>query len=368
MIRILQIVDSMNTGGIQAFLMNMYRNIDRSKIQFDFLIFREGKQVYEDEILGLGGIIYKVPGRKHGILKNRRAIRNFFKQHTEYTVVHYNASSLSDVTAIREAERQKIPVRIIHSHSTNTPSNKKIHRILHGIHKGKISSLANVYLACSDLAAFWMYSGTPAEKEYRIIKNGVDIQKFSFSPSIREKIRKQLEVADNFVLGHVGRFSAVKNHRFIIDVFAKLRTEYPQLKPKLVLVGDGELLEQIEIYAQQREVASDTSFLGRRNDVADLMQAFDHLILPSFYEGFPVTAIEAQAAGLPCTISATITKETIIKENARMLDINGELESWVKDIGLKKRRITDNQSLYINGFDIQTTVNQLSTIYLGETK
>ena len=360
--RVLQVVDSMDMGGIQAFIMNVYRNIDKENIQFDFLVFRSHEQVFEKEILSLGGKMYKLPGRRDGLLKNKKAIRKFFDEHPEYTVIHYNTSSLSDIGALIEAARRNIPVRIIHSHSTKAPGSK-IHTYIHRFNKRRIEKYATHYLACGKLAADWFYKGTSIIDKVIIVNNGIACSDFQFDAENREIMRKALGLQENFVIGHVGRFSEVKNHRFILQVFNAFVKKYPAMNPKLMLVGNGELFDEMKTLAVELNIDYNVLFLGTRHDIPDLLQAMDVMIMPSHYEGFPVTLVEAQAAGLPCVVSNTITKDAVIKDNVIMKSLEDDVEDWSKSIAENTNRFVENDLLVKSGFDIQSTVNQLITIY-----
>lgn len=360
MIHVLQIVDSMQQGGIQAFLMNLYRNINRDEIQFDFLIFRNDRQWYEKEIEELGGVIYKAPGRKSGIVRCRKYLMDFFQKHKEYEIIHYNASSLSFIEPLYYAKKNGVKTRIIHCHSSSFIGNP-IHILLHKINKNRISSLANIFLSCSEPATVWMFGGTNIESKVQLIQNGIDSRRFLYSEEMRKKYRKELDVDKNLVIGHVGRFSRVKNHVFIIEVFAELKKQ--KKNAILMLVGDGELRNEIESLVVSSGLSDAVRFLGNRNDVSNLMQAMDVLIMPSLYEGFPVTAIEAQAAGLPVVMSNKITKEAVINRNVVMKDLKDSKEEWVKTILTNTERVKNTEGIINKGFDIKDTVEKIVTIY-----
>lgn len=363
MVRVLQIVDCMDLGGIQTFIMNTYRGIVNLGIQYDFMTFHQRKQYFEDEIVDLGGKIYKLPARREGWYKSRKAISDFFEEHPEYQVVHYQTSSLSYLDPLDIAAKKGIPIRIVHSHSTNAPGNK-LHLYLHRFNKKRIKRVATHYFACGELAEKWMFDGTGCE--VKIINNGIDVAQYSYSMSTRESIRSQLGLKDKFVVGHVGRFSAVKNHRFLIEIFSKYVEESGDAR--LMLAGDGELREEMEQYAKSLGIYDKVMFLGARRDVPQLLQAMDYLVMPSLYEGFPVTAIEAQAAGLPCILSNTITKEAVLKENVKMMSINDPPVNWAKALNRDAKRITDNTRLYEAGYDMKETVVDLCSIYTNGRK
>lgn len=358
--RVLQIVDSMDAGGIQAFLMNLYRNIDRNKIQFDFLVFKNSKQWYEDEIIELGGKVIKAPGRKNGIIRCNKYLNNFFKNNNEYEIVHYNVSSLSFISPLYYAKKYKVEKRIIHSHSSSFIGSN-IHRILHVMHKGLIGNLANIYLSCSEPATNWMYGGTSIIDKVELIKNGIDSKKFEFSEENRQKYRDKYGIENYYVIGQVGRFSEVKNYQFTIKVLSEILKINSQVK--LLFIGDGELKSSIENLVIKNKLEDFVLFLGNRADVPELMHAMDVLVMPSLYEGFPVTAVEAQAAGLPVIMSDRITKEVCINENVKMMDLEKGEKVWASEILKRKNRINSIDRIKDNGLDIKTTTEIMENIY-----
>ena len=364
MIRILQIIDHMGSGGIQAFIMNVYRNIDRNQIQFDFLLHHRYDHAYYKEVEQLGGHIYYVPPRSEGILKNRKALNNFFDSHPEYQIVHMHESSLSYITPLQVASEYGVRKRIIHSHNSNIAGNQ-LHRALHWWHKKSVHKVATHYLACGELAAKWMYGGSKVEDNAKVVYNGIDIKSYEFNTSMRKSVRDEFGIPDNaIVIGHVGRFDDVKNHHYLVDILAAMKEIHD--KSYLMLIGNGPRFEGTKHYAKELNVENNVLFLGIRGDVSRLLQGVDVFVLPSFYEGFPVVAVEAQSAGLPVLMSDTISDEVIIKENVEQMSIQLPAEKWAKRIvELSSQRITDNDILYKNGFDVSSTVKFLSDLYLS---
>lgn len=360
--RILQITDSMGMGGIQAFIMNVYRNIDREKYQFDFLLHQKMENGYDDEILKMGGIIYYIPSRHEGIIKNRKALEKFFSKHPEYTVVHQHESSLTYIEPLVIAKKYNVPVRIMHSHSTRA-SGSKIHTLLHKINIHRIKNVATNYFACGELAGKWMYNGSGVEKKVIIVNNGIDIKKYSFDETIRKKVRIELGLDKKFVIGNVGRFSEVKNHTFLIDVFNEFVKLYPD--SELVLVGDGDLQQDMKNKVKELSLSDKVQFLGIRRDVHTILMSFDYVVIPSLYEGFPVTAIEAQAIGVPCLISDSVTKDVVINNNVKMLSLRESADVWADQIYKNKKvqRNSNKEGLIKKGFDIATTTDYLLEIY-----
>lgn len=363
MIRVLQIVDHVDLGGIQSFIMNTYRRLVDKEVQYDFLVFHDRTQYYEEEIHLLGGRIYKLPSRRMGYFKCRRALSDFFDKHTEYKEVHYQTSSLSFITPIVVAKEKGIPVRIIHSHSTQASGNR-IHTVFHSINRLRIHNYANVFLACGKLSAKWMYGNN--SKNTIILYNGIDLEQYSYNEIIRNQVRNELNLDEYYVVGHVGRFSAVKNHVFLVELFEKLcEYEDVEFKPYLVLVGNGELFNDIKTLCENKGIDNRVLFLGGINYVDKVLQSFDAFVLPSLYEGFPVSAIEAQASGLPCFVSDTITEEVKMKENVHMLSIEANMESWCDAIYNDRTRMKDNSALENAGMDINDVVDELLSIYKG---
>lgn len=360
--RVLQIVDSMGMGGIQAFIMNVYREINREEIQFDFLLHSEHEQSYDNEIVNMGGRIYYLPARKEGISKNRKALRNFFAEHKEYSVVHMHISSLTYIEPLVIAKEMGIPIRIVHAHSTRA-SGHAIHTFLHWINKWRIADVATHYYACGNMAADWFFKGTSVANKYVIINNGIKIHQYQFDMNKRQQVREQMGLTNRWVFGHVGRFSKVKNHQYLVNVFSKVCEKYSDKSPILLLVGDGELRPTIEAQVQELGLTEQVIFLGTRHDVPLLLQTIDILLMPSIYEGFPVTIVEGQATGVPCYISDSITKDVVLKENVHMLDISVAPSEWANAIQYDENRILDNKELYSSGLDISTTVSKLKDMY-----
>ena len=359
MIRVLQIVDNMNAGGIQSFIMNVYRRINRDEIQFDFLLCKE-EPLYGEEIQQLGGRIFYVPARSKGILRNRKALRAFFINHPEFTVVHMHESSLSYIEPLIEARKSGVKKRIIHSHSTRVIG-KKIHRVLHRVNQLRIGKYATDYIACGKDAAEWMFGKSLIRNKVEIIYNGIELTKFNYSKSIRDEVRIELKIENQFVIGHLGRFEPVKNHLFLLRVFKSvLSIEENSI---LLLAGTGKLIDTIKQEAIGLSIDDKVKFLGVRNDPERLYQAMDVFLLPSLYEGFPVSAIEAQANGLPCLLSDTITKEACILPNVLMANLNDSPNKWAKMIMNNTERCKDISKVYDMGFDSAKTIQAITSLY-----
>ncbi|NOU97326.1 glycosyltransferase [Paenibacillus sp. LMG 31456] len=362
-IRILHVVVNMNRGGAETLLMNLYRNMDRSKVQFDFLTCKEG--VFDAEILEMGGVVHRIPYIMDiGHFGYINALDQFFIMNPKYKVVHSHMDKMSG-WVLRSAKKAGIPIRIAHSHNTSSEGNAaaKAYKWFAG---KLILPSATHLLACSNSAAKWLFADKA--DAVRVLKNGIECDRFTFSSNIRKQIRKELHLPRNsLVLGHVGRFAPQKNHTFLIDVFAKLNKDKPD--SVLVLVGDGPLRISMEKKVAELNLSDKVKFLGIRSDISRLLQAFDVFVFPSVHEGLPVTLIEAQGAGLPCVISDVISQEVDmgigLVEYYPLIDTVIWVEK-IKSIAHRKLpRSISAQALSRNGYDIKNTAELTKDFYLA---
>ncbi|EOO15538.1 glycosyltransferase family 1 protein [Bacillus cereus] len=365
-LRVLHVVVNMNRGGAETLIMNLYRNIDRSKVQFDFLTCKEG--VFDEEIVKLGGGIHRIPyvtdvGHR-GYIK---ALNTFFSSHPQYKIVHSHMDKMSGFV-LRSAKKAGIPVRIAHSHSTSSEGGTiaKVYKWYAGAF---IIPCATHFLACSIAAAQWLFPDRASTTE--IFKNGIECAKFVFSSEIREQVRKELKLhEDAFVIGHVGRFAYPKNHTFLIDIFAQLIESRP--KSILLLVGDGPLRVEMEKKAEKLNLTNRVKFLGIRSDINRLLQAFDIFVFPSIYEGLPVTLIEAQGAGLPCVISDNITQDVDLGldlvEQCSLLDVR----EWIGKLqSIADRKISRSIAQFVlaeKGYDIKNITGFTQKFYVAVSR
>ena len=358
MIRVLQVATYMGRGGLESMIMNYYRHIDREKVQFDFLVHRQERAAFDDEIESLGGRIYRLPRLVPWSKSYLSALNRFFEEHPEYKVVHVHQDCLSSVI-LKSAAQHNVPVRVAHSHSANQDKNLKYPIKLW--YKRFISQYATNLFACGKDAGDWMFGGA----SYQIINNSIDVAAYTYDPTKRQEMRRQLGLENDFTIGHVGRFNQPKNHPFLIDIFAALLKKEPNAV--LLLAGGGEGMSQIREKAQKLGIAEHVHFLGVRSDVADLMQAMNVFVFPSLYEGLPVTMVEAQAAGLPCIISDKVPPECILTEGlVDVMPLSASPETWAEKI-LAKRAIprTDRRAeIAAHGFDITTEAVKLQEFYL----
>ncbi|MED1205193.1 glycosyltransferase family 1 protein [Heyndrickxia acidicola] len=362
-LRVLHAVVNMNRGGAEMLIMNAYRNIDRSKVQFDFLTSKEGE--FDQEIRSLGGTIYKIPYiSESGHIKYLRDLHTFFKKHNNYKVVHSHMDRMSGLV-LRVAKAEGVAVRIAHSHNTRSEGNGAVR--LYKWYAGHfIKQNATHLMACSTDAAKWLFkkSGTA-----EILKNAIETERFVFSIKTKKQIRTELNIRDEaFVLGHVGRFNKQKNHSFLIDLFAQFQKE--DKNSILILVGEGPLRNGIEKKVRDFQLEERVIILGPRSDIHLLLQAFDIFLFPSLHEGIPVSLIEAQAAGLPCVISDVISKEADLHlglvEFAALNDHADWAEKLKKIKETNLNRVSDAETIAGQGYDIQKTASRLEQFYLDK--
>ncbi len=355
MIRVLHVVTSMDRGGLETMLMNYYRHIDRSKIQFDFLTHREYKAKYDEEIESLGGIIYHLPKLNPFSVKYKKALFDFLITH-HYTIIHVHQDCLSSVV-LKEAKKAAIPVRIAHSHSTSQEKN-----YLYPIkwwYRHFIKNYATKLFACSQEAGQWMFCGA----SFEVVKNAVETEQFVFNKKTRETKRIEFDIKENeLLIGNVGNFWSPKNHCFIIDIFDSIRKIVPS---RLILVGEGTTKIEIEEKVASLGIEDKCIFTGVRTDVSDLLQAMDVFLLPSLFEGLPVTIIEAQAAGLPCFISENVPNECMITDLVEQIPLSKNAEYWAERIiaSAKKSRRNTHDEIVKAGYDIEDSAKRLQEYY-----
>ena len=362
MIRVLQIVTYMGRGGLETMLMNYYRHIDRSKVQFDFLVHRDFEADYDKEILKLGGRIYHVSRLVPWSKSYRNELKNFFKTHPEYKIVHVHQDCLSSV-ALQCAKECGIPVRIAHSHNSN--QDKNIKYLFKRYYMRKIPETATDLFACGKAAGDWMFGG----KTYRLLPNAIAIEKYIYEEEKSKKIKRELGLEENIIIGHIGRFNPQKNHEFLVDIFEKCLEK--NRKVTLMLVGDGEGRKEIENKVKKQGLQDKVLFMGVRKDIPELLQVMDVFVFPSLYEGLPVTMIEAQAAGVPAVISDRVSEECIITEGlVKVEGLENTPEQWAEEI-LKQAKISKNdksEEIKKAKYDVETTAKWLEEYYLKKAE
>lgn len=363
-VRILQVVTIMNRGGAETLLMNLYRNIDRNKIQFDFLTHRLEEGAYDEEIKSLGGKVFHLPPiRPTRYKKYFKELDSFFLQHPEYKIVHSHINENSSFV-LRAAKKADVPVRIAHSHMSNLPIDYKLPFRYYARHF--LRGNATHYFACSTEAGKWLFDAYIVNSNKVVmLKNGVDYESFKFNDEIRHRLRHELGLEDKFVVGHVGRFEPQKNHSFLIDVFREVKFQKPD--SILLLVGSGKLKNDIEKKVDKLGLGESVKFLGVRSDIPQLMQAMDVFLFPSVFEGLPVALVEAQAAGLSCIISDSITSQSDIAAGlVNSVSLKEAKSTWVdKIINTNLSHINSKEALNKSGFNIVEISKSLQDFYLN---
>ncbi|MFR1836643.1 MAG: glycosyltransferase family 1 protein [Turicibacter sanguinis] len=359
--RVLQVVTIMNRGGLETMLMNYYRQVDRSKIQFDFMVHRQERGDYDDEIEELGGKIYRMlpikPGNYRKYLKD---LERFFKDNNQYQVVHSHINENSGFV-LKAANKIGVPCRIAHSHLADLKFDYKYPFRVYG--RLNLKSSFTHRFACSKRAGEWLF-GKKYNKEVKILNNAVDTNRFKYDQSIRKQYRNELGIANKIVIGHVGRFNPQKNHRFLIDIFKEVNQKNPDTV--LLLIGDGYLKLQIEEKVRQFNLSNSVIFLGLRDDIPELMQAMDLFLFPSLFEGLPVVLVEAQASGLRCITSTGVTEEANITKKVEFLELSEGSLKWAEIILNGNFNREDNQEFLIKkGYDTSANVKVLEEFYLA---
>lgn len=370
MVNVLHSVSVMDRAGQETLLMNVFKKIDRSKINFSFLCTNPKKGDYDSEIIELGGEIHVLPNNKKickvPFVKYAYQIYirySFFKKHKEYQIFHihnYHAfSSWIDIVAAKLGGVENI---ILHSHNSDAP-----HRTLHKIFRVVVNKMKITRLACSDLAAEWMYGKKYVHNHpIIIIKNGIEAKKFQYNEKVRNSIRNTLAIdKDKLIIGHVGRFNYQKNHKFIINTFREILKK--NKNAELWLIGQGELEDTIKHQVKELKIQDYVKFLGIREDVDELLQAMDVFFFPSLFEGFGIVLIEAQATGLPCVTSTEVPESVKVGEHITFLNLKDDVENWVNALlGSKnKERKNEYKKIVEKGFDIEETVKTLEKIYMN---
>lgn len=373
MVKILEVnVDDNGYGGVYAFVLNILENISK-KFQINLCSFEKfEKQSNIDYVESFGGRVHYCGFSGQLWKKQWNCLKKLYylAKNGEYDVVHIH----SDVSyklflyalMVKLATSSKI---LIHSHSSGVEGrHRNIKLSLQKFAKPFLPFVADKFIACSQKAAKWMYPRSLIDKDQVfLINNGVNVNHFRFDLNTRSKVRKSLDLGDDFIVGHVGRFSYPKNHIFLIDIFAELVKIYPKSKLLLIgsYVGDSSFLDDAKSKVLKMGLSNKVLFLGIRNDVPQLMQAMDCFLLPSRFEGLPVVGIEAQAAGLPCFFSDTITRELGITKLAHFISLNATPDYWAQQILEKSHIGRENMSNKIKeaGFDIQNEISKLEQLY-----
>lgn len=349
MVRMLHIVGSMSPSGIGNFIMNVYRNIDREKVQFDFIVHETREVSFEDEIRALGGKIYTATRKSVSPVQNFWDIHRIVKE-GKYRIVFRHTDTAAVALDLLAAMLGGAKERIAHSHSTSTPNAK-----MHAVFQPMLNLVCTKRFACSDKAGKWLYG----EKPYEVVINAINLEDFAYDPKVRERMRRQEGLSGNFVIGHIGNLLPVKNHLFMLDIMAELVKRRPDCK--MIFAGDGVMRGQIEEKRKALGLEDSVILLGVRTDTAQLLQAMDVFLFPSKYEGLPIAMVEAQCSGLPNVVSDVITADVDVTELVFKLSLEQPASVWADKIltfAEWKRKEPDYGLFVKKGFDIKEMVKR----------
>lgn len=362
-IRVLHVVTIMDAGGIETMLMNLYRNIDRDKVQFDFLVHREKEGFFDAEILSLGGKIYRMmPLAVHKVFSYCNQLNKFFLEHKEYKIVHSHIS-INSYFVLRKAKNNNIPYRIAHSHESHQSIWEfRLPRIpIIWFLKKLINKPLTHRFACAVEAGKWLFG---ENQDFAVINNAINTASFLYDKDKAAHFKSELGVDDSLVIGHVGNFTAVKNYTFILDVFQAIL----ELEPRsvLLLVGDNTRNNNVIERVKNMGIDKNVVFTGLRSDVFNMYQAMDIFLFPSISEGLPVTLVEAQASGLKIFASDSITKEVNLTNEIDFLSLNESAEYWADRIlhSIPYDRKDNYDVIKLKSYDINENARYLQSFYI----
>ena len=364
MIRVLHVLGGLGTGGTESLIMNWYRNIDRTKIQFDFLV-RSPDNNYLDEIESFGGRVFFTASFPRYLIRNYKETKALLEKR-EWDVIHVHGNAAMYMLPLQLAKKFGYAQRIMHSHSITAQN--RVFSLVHSVNKLRFPELATHCLACSSAAGKWMFSN----QLFNLFRNAVNVDSYRFDSNSRIKTRKALGLENKFVIGHVGRFVTPKNHEFLLNIFAN--EKHKRTDSVLMLIGDGELETSIKAQAKQLGISDSVLFMGRQANVGELMSAMDVFVLPSLFEGLGIVLVEAQCNGLPCIVSQEAYNEEvkIYPDLISVLPLSSGAEAWADHIlskwSLNMNRNVDLDVLRDCGYDMKTEITKLEELYLRAEK
>ena len=359
-----------NPGGVESFLINYYRHIDREKIQFDFLCDTHAKIAYEDELLTSGGRVFHLTARRHNPIKYAAELNSIFKMYaSEWSVIWMNVNILTNIDYLIIAKRFGIDKRIVHSHNSQSIESKTSYReMLHYLNRHIIERYATDFWACSEDAAMWFYTGETL-KNAVIIHNAIDVERMAFDPKKREEIRKTHGWEDLYVIGNVGRLQFQKNQSFSLDVFKHYHAEHPN--SVLVFVGQGEDEQMLRKKAGALGLSDCVFFAGVQHDIQAWLSSFELFLFPSRFEGLGIAALEAQANGVPVLASKDVIPDEVkINDNFSFFDLDRGAEAWAEEIErmsqMERKAYPEIKNRFeLKGFDILKEAEKLERILLA---
>lgn len=364
MIRVLHVLGGLARGGAETMVMNLYRAIDRTQVQFDFIIHTEEHQAYYDEIISLGGRIYSFPAfNGKNYFKMKSIWKNFFKDHPEYKILHSHVRSYASLY-LPIAKKAGLKT-IIHSHSTS--NGKGLSSVVKRIMQYPLRWQADHFFGCSKEAGEWLFGKKVVNSEkYHILQNAIDTDQYRFNPDVRKEYREKLGLGDKKTFIHVGRFHPAKNHTFLLNLFAEIHKL--DANTVLLLAGDGELRSAIENQIAELSLQKDVLLLGSRSDVPQLLMAADCFLFPSVWEGFGMVAVEAQAAGLPVICNDTIPESVKVGNECLFISTNNT-DKWL-EVSIAKvskscsiDKMESVARIVDAGYDINESASSLKNFY-----
>ncbi|MDD3139155.1 MAG: glycosyltransferase [Lachnospiraceae bacterium] len=366
MIRVL-VIAPLGIGGITSMMLNIQKRLNPMKIHFDYLVFRNEVEAKEDEIVKLGSKKYVVDvsmihSKFIARITKLKLLKELCKKNT-FDVLYINAEPSYEVLLAVAAKAGGVKKVIYHSHNASGTYESKIKTIMHAIFKVIMTRYIDKFIACSEKAAHFSFPTKIVKNhEYTILKNGIDADKFKYNHSVRLEMRKKFEIEEKYVVGHVGRFSTQKNHKFLIDIFFEIHKK--DKSAVLLLLGTGELLQEVQKKIISLNLEDSVIYLGTSDEMEKIWQSMDVFLFPSLYEGLPVAGIEAQAAGLPIVASDSISDELAITDLVEFVSLNNNAEYWADKVLKKKAILRDNQKDKIEkaGYGIESTVKQITNI------
>lgn len=360
MVRILVFGVCNNLGGIEQYLYNISKYMP--DVIFDFVSVYDGIW-FQKEFEANGSVIYKLPHRGKHPLQFFKELFQLFRKHPEYHTVYCNMMSCSFIEPLIAAKLFNRKV-VSHCHTTQLHDSLKT-RMLNKINKPLVKLLTDQYWACSYEAGKWMFGEKIADSKLKVIYNGIDVKQFEFSENVRMQYRNELNINEMFVVGHVGRFEYPKNHVFIVDVFEKIVEQHKD--SVLLLIGDGSMTSEIKELVLKKGLEKQVNFMGNRSDVKELLQAMDVFIMPSWYEGISVAAIEAQASGLQVFCSDNVDSKTKLTDNFHQISLSVSAKKWAEIIlknSLEYERKSMREEIRKNGFNISEVGKEVNGLFI----
>ena len=356
--RIAHVLTKMDVGGAETFIKNVYRNIDRSKYNFDFIVYSDEEGEFDKEIKSLGGRIFRITSPGKNIIKYLKDFYSICKKE-KFDVIHSHAHHFSGINSVI-AKLAGIKVIISHSHTTVSDNTGSMPvKVYRKIMTKLIKIFSTNLLACSDEAAEALFKDIKNPK-VSIVNNGIEINRFIKNSYSKEECREKLGLPrDSYIIGNVGRFRSEKNHNFMIDLFKYINER--NSNTSLVLVGNGELLEVMKEKVGKLGLSNNVIFLGMRQDIDIVLKAFDVFVFPSLYEGLGIAVIEAEASGLKCVVSDNVPKAVDLTGNVRFLSLNDDMNKWYDEL-INNKDLKDIKNS-LSSYDIDVVVDELCNIY-----